>query len=66
MDAAERDVLTFIDFPREHRTKLHSINPIDRLNEGIKRRTDVVGISANEAAITRLSAPPCESNPPFV
>ena len=53
MDAAEHDVLAYIDFPREHRAKLHSTNPIERLNGEIKRRTDVVGIFPNEAAITR-------------
>ncbi len=41
-------------FPREHRTKLHSTNPLERLNGEIKRRTNVVGIFPNEAAITRL------------
>ena len=41
-------------FPKEHRTKLHSTNPIERLNGEIKRRTNVVGIFPNEAAITRL------------
>ena len=41
-------------FPREHRAKVHSTNPIERLNGEIKRRTDVVGILPNEAAITRL------------
>ena len=54
MDAAEQDVLAYIDFPREHRAKLHSTNPIERLNGEIKRRTNVVGILPNEAAITRL------------
>jgi len=54
MDAAERDVLAYMDVPREHRAKLHSTNPIERLNGEIKRRTDVVGIFPNEAAITRL------------
>ena len=54
MDAAEHDVLAYMDFPREHRAKLHSTNPIERLNGEIKRRTDVVGIFLNEAAITRL------------
>ncbi len=44
-------------FPREHRTKLHSINPIERINGEIKRRTDVVGISPNDDAIVRLVGP---------
>ena len=48
------DVLAYMDFPREHRAKLHNTNPIERLNGEIKRRTDVVGIFPNEAAITRL------------
>jgi transposase-like protein len=54
MDEAEHDVLTYMSFPREHRTKLHFINPVERLNGEIKRRTDVVGIFPNEDAITRL------------
>src|SRR6202011_6169986 len=41
-------------FPAEHRAKLHSTNPIERLNAEIKRRTDVVGIFPNEDAIVRL------------
>jgi transposase-like protein len=43
-----------MDFPREHRAKLHSTNPIERLNGEIKRRTDVVGIFPNKGATTRL------------
>ncbi len=54
MDDAEADVLAYMSFPREHRTKLHSTNPLERLNGEIKRRTGVVGIFPNEAAITRL------------
>jgi putative transposase len=54
MDEAEDDVLAHLSFPREHRTKIHSTNPLERLNGEIKRRTDVVGIFPNEAAIYRL------------
>ena len=54
MDEAEHDVLAYMAFPREHRQKLHSTNPIERLHAEIKRRTNVVGIFPNERAVTRL------------
>jgi putative transposase len=54
LDASEEDVLAYMTFPKEHRVKIHSTNPIERLNGEIKRRTDVVGIFPNEASITRL------------
>ena len=54
MDAAEHDVLAYMTFPEQHRVKLHSTNPLERLNKEVKRRADVVGIFPNEDSITRL------------
>ena len=54
MDTAEEDVLAYMNFPRQHWTKLHSTNPIERLNGEIKRCTEVVGIFPNDGAIVRL------------
>jgi putative transposase len=54
LDEAENDVLAFMDFPRAHRKQIASTNPLERLNAEIKRRTDVVGIFPNDAAIVRL------------
>jgi putative transposase len=54
MDDAESEVLTFMSFPRAHRTQIHSTNPLERLNAEIKRRTNVVGIFPNDRAIVRL------------
>jgi putative transposase len=54
LDKSEADVLAYMSFPKAHRTQIHSTNPLERLNAEIKRRTDVVGIFPNEAAITRL------------
>jgi putative transposase len=54
LDQAETDVLAYMTFPAAHRAKLHSTNPIERLNGEIKRRTEIVGIFPNDDAIVRL------------
>ncbi len=54
MDTAETDVLAYMGFPAAHRAKLHSTNPLERLNGEIKRRTEVVGIFPDEPSIRRL------------
>ena len=54
MDDSEDDVLAYLAFPAQHRTKLHSTNPLERLNKEVKRRADVVGIFPSEASIIRL------------
>jgi putative transposase len=55
LDEAAEDLLGFYEFPREHWPKLRSTNPLERVNKEIGRRSDVVGIYPNDAALIRLA-----------
>ena len=54
MQDAKPDVLAFAAFPPEHWRKIWSTNPLERVNKEIKRRSNVVGIFPNDAAVVRL------------
>jgi transposase-like protein len=55
LEDAEAELLAFYQLPREHWSKLRSTNPLERVNREIGRRTDVVGIFPNDAALLRLA-----------
>jgi len=52
---AAPDICAFAAFPAAHWKKIWSTNPLERVNKEIKRRTNVVGIFPNEAAVLRLA-----------
>jgi putative transposase len=56
LEDAEQDLLAYMGFPREHWPKIRSTNPLERVNPEIARRSDVVGIYPNDAALIRLAA----------
>lgn len=56
LEDASEDVLAHMHFPRDHRRRLHSTNPLERLHKEIKRRTNVVGIFPNRASLVRMVA----------
>jgi putative transposase len=54
LEDATEDVLAHLHFPREHRRRLHSTNPIERLHKEVKRRTRVVGIFPTRDSSMRM------------
>jgi putative transposase len=54
MDGSREEVLAYMAFAREHWPQIASTNPLERVNKEIKRRTNVVGIFPNDAAVVRL------------
>ena len=63
MDASREDVLTYMDYPKEHWAQIASTNPLERVNKEIKRRADVVGIFPNDEAVTAPTMlPPSRSS----
>jgi len=65
MDASEADVLAYMAFPAQHRTRLHSTNPLERLNKELKRRADVVGLAVMRLdPLRRFDHPPARCRAP--
>ena len=59
LDGMLFDWMAYLGVPVQHRAKLHSTEPLECLNGEIKRRSEVVGIFPNEAAVTWLIGASC-------
>ncbi len=54
LEEASEDILAYMHFPDDHRRRLHSTNPLERLHKEVKRRSHVVGVFPNRASLIRL------------
>jgi putative transposase len=52
---AKEDLTAFASFPTSHWVKIWSTNPLERVNKEVKRRTNVVGVFPDDAAVLRLA-----------
>jgi putative transposase len=54
LEKAEAAILAYMVFPPKPRTRIHSTNPLERLNKEVKRRTNVVGVFPDGSSAARL------------
>jgi len=54
------DTLNVLTLPEHHRKRIRSTNMLERVNEEIRRRTNVIRIFPNRASCTRLITSICQ------